>query len=78
MLETAILMQMDEPMASLSVMQSVELLNYIKRMRSEGRSILHLSRFAGRLHCFRTHSGHVWRQKSLTRTIMNEGILECN
>ena len=32
--ETAILMQMDEPMASLSVMQSVELLNYIKRMRS--------------------------------------------
>lgn len=44
--ETAILMQMDEPMASLSVMQSVELLNYIKRMRSEGRSILHLSRFA--------------------------------
>lgn len=29
--ETAILMQMDEPMASLSVMQSVELLNYIPR-----------------------------------------------
>ena len=50
--ETAILMQMDEPMSSLSVMQSVELLNYIKRMRSEGRSILHLSRFAGRLRCF--------------------------
>ena len=40
LLDNPELILMDEPTASLSVMQSAEVLNYIKRMRSEGRSIL--------------------------------------
>lgn len=32
--ETAALMQVDEPMATLSVMQSAKALNYIKRLRT--------------------------------------------
>ncbi|WP_181414467.1 ATP-binding cassette domain-containing protein [Bifidobacterium asteroides] len=40
LLDNPELILLDEPTASLSVMQSAEVLNYIKRMRSEGRSIL--------------------------------------
>jgi len=56
--ETDVLMQMDEPMATLSVMQSAELLNYIKRMRSEGCSILCLARSARCFRALQTHSSH--------------------
>ena len=76
--ETAALMQMDEPMATLSVMQSAKALNYIKRMRTRAASFSGLPRFVGRFRGFRTHSSHTRRQKGLTRAIMYEGTLECS
>lgn len=40
LLENPDLILLDEPTSSLSVMQAAEVLNYIKRMRSEGHSIV--------------------------------------
>ncbi|WP_297316117.1 ATP-binding cassette domain-containing protein [uncultured Bifidobacterium sp.] len=40
LLDNPELILLDEPTSSLSVMQSAEVLNYIKRMRSEGQSIV--------------------------------------